>query len=90
MCYLGCQKIIEGSIFRGRDSIQNLLSDLDLGGPDDLRYDLRGRLRPLEAKIGFFALTLKLPINRCSQPSATRFSTILSPQEYVVSEYVCQ
>ena len=53
MCYLGCQKIIEGSIFRGRDSIQNLLSDLDLGGPDDLRYDLRGRLRPLEAKIVF-------------------------------------
>ena len=90
MSYLGWQKIIEGGIFRGRDSIQNLLSDLDLGAPDDLRSDLRGRLRPLEAKIGFFALTLKLPINRCSQPSATRFSTILSPQEYVVSEYICQ
>ena len=64
MCYLGCQKIIEGSIFRGRDSIQNLLSDLDLGGPDDLRYDLRGRLRPLEAKIVFFAEIFKSPKNR--------------------------
>ena len=40
---------MEGDIFRGRGSIQNLLSDLDLGGPDDLR----GRLRPSEAKIGF-------------------------------------
>ena len=55
MCYLWCPKIIEGSIFRGRDNIQNLLSDLDLGGPDDLRSDLRGRLRPSEAKIGFFS-----------------------------------
>ena len=57
MSYLGWQKIIEGGIFRGRDSIQNLLSDLDLGGPDDLRSDLRGRLRPSEAKIGFFLLS---------------------------------
>ena len=53
MSYLGWQKIIEGGIFRGRDSIQNLLSDLDLGGPDDLRSDLRGHLRPSKAKIGF-------------------------------------
>ena len=54
MCYLWYPKIVEGIIFRGRDIIQNLLSDLDLGGPDDLRPGLRGHLRPSEAKIGFF------------------------------------
>ena len=46
MRYFRCQKIIEGSIFRGRDILQNLLSDLDLGGPGDLRSDLRGHPRP--------------------------------------------
>ena len=50
---------MEGDIFRGRGRIQNLLSDLDLGGPDDLRSDLRGHLRPSEAKIGFFRTLLK-------------------------------
>ena len=39
---LGCPKNIEGSIFRGQDRTSKLCSDLDLGGPDDLRYDLRG------------------------------------------------
>ena len=38
--YFGCQKIIEGSIFRVLDRSQNLLSELDLGGPWNLRSDL--------------------------------------------------
>ena len=49
----GVPKIVEGPIFRGRDIIQKLLSDLDLGGPDDIKSDLRGRPRPSEAKIVF-------------------------------------
>ena len=48
----GVPKIVEGPLFRG-DIIQKLLSDLDLGTPDDLKSDLRGRPRPLEAKIVF-------------------------------------
>ena len=48
---LGCQKMMEGSVFRGLDRSQKLLSDLDLGGPGDLRSDLRGHPRPKIAKI---------------------------------------
>ena len=44
--YFRCQKIIEGGIFRGFVVNQKLLSDLDLGGPGDLRSDLRGHPRP--------------------------------------------
>ena len=43
----GVSKKNIGGIFQGRDIISNLFSDLDLGGPDDLRSDLRGHLRPL-------------------------------------------
>ena len=43
----GVSKNIEGSIFRGQDMTSKLFSDLDLGGPDDLRSDLRGHLRPI-------------------------------------------
>ena len=39
---LGVSKNIEESIFRGQDRTSKLFSDLDLGGPDDLRSDLRG------------------------------------------------
>ena len=49
--------------------------------------------RPFEAVRGqnrVFAEIFKSWKNRCSQPFAIRFSTILSPQEYVVSEYICQ
>ena len=42
----GVSKNIEGSIFRGQDRTSKLFSDLDLGGPDDLRSDLRGHPRP--------------------------------------------
>ena len=42
----GVSKNIEGSIFRGQDRTSKLFSDLDLGGPDDLRSGLRGHLRP--------------------------------------------
>ena len=38
----GVSKNIEGSIFRGQDRTSKLFSDLDLGGPYDLRSDLRG------------------------------------------------
>ena len=44
--YFRCQKIIEGGIFRGCVMNPKLLSDLDLGGPGDLRSDLRGHPRP--------------------------------------------
>ena len=43
--------MMEGSVFRGLDRSQNLLSDLDLGGPGDLRSDLRGHPKPKMAKI---------------------------------------
>ena len=46
----GVSKNIEGSIFRGQDRTSKLFSDLDLGGPDDLRSDLRGHWRPLHSK----------------------------------------
>ena len=37
----GVSKNIEGSIFRGQDTVLfNFFSDLDLGAPDDLRSDL--------------------------------------------------
>ena len=139
MCFLGCQKIIEGSIFWGRDWSQKLLSDLDLGGPGDLRSDLRGHPRPKIAKFvilaslkddhffilqgptwgrsrprpprsfeeatsiwpprpfeavrgqnRFFAEIFKLWIDQCSQSFAIRFSTILSSQEYVFYNDICQ
>ena len=40
----GVSKNIEGSIFQGQDMTSKLFmfSDLDSGGPDDLRSDLRG------------------------------------------------
>ena len=49
----GVSKNMEGSIFQGRDSTSKLFSDLDLGGPDDLRSSLRGHLRPLFEKCNF-------------------------------------
>ena len=39
----GVSKNIEGSIFRGQDMTSKLSSDLNLGGPDDLRSDIRPR-----------------------------------------------
>ena len=51
--YFHCQKTIEGGIFRGHDNIQKLLSDLDLGGPGDLRSNLRGRWRTIVKKLRF-------------------------------------
>ena len=42
----GVSKNMDGSIFQGRDSTSKLFSDLDLGGPDDLRSGLRGHPRP--------------------------------------------
>ena len=39
-------KNIEESTFQGQDSTSKLFSDLNLGGPGDLRSGLRGRLRP--------------------------------------------
>ena len=51
MCYLGYIKIIEGSIFWSRYWSQKLLSDLDLGGPGDLRSDLWGHPRSIIVKI---------------------------------------
>ena len=45
--FFGVSKNIEGSIFRGQDRTSKLFSDLDLGGPDDLRSDIRGHLRSL-------------------------------------------
>ena len=56
----GCQQIcaiilesqiIQNIIFRSHLSSPKLLSDLDLGGPYDLRFDLRGRSRPNIVKI---------------------------------------
>ena len=44
--YFRCQKIIQGGIFRGCVTNPKLLSDLDIGGPGDLRSDLRGHPRP--------------------------------------------
>ena len=43
----GVSKNIEGGIFQVLDITVKLLSDLNLGGPDNLRSDLRGHLRPL-------------------------------------------
>jgi len=43
----GVSKNIESSIFRGQYRTSKLFSDLDLGGPDDLRSDLGSHLRPL-------------------------------------------
>ena len=37
---------IEGSIFRGQDRTSKLITDLDLGVPNDLRSSLRGHPRP--------------------------------------------
>ena len=38
-------KLIEGVIFQGCIIYPKLLSDLDLGGPGDLKSDLRGQMR---------------------------------------------
>ena len=51
----GVSKNKDGSIFRGRDRTSKLLSDLDLGGPDDLRSDLRGHPRPQFKKSLFYS-----------------------------------
>ena len=52
--HLGCQKIMEGSVFRGLDRSQNLLGDLDLVEPGGLRSDLRGHHpRPKVTQIVF-------------------------------------
>ena len=49
------KKNMEGSIFRGQDRTSKLFSDLDLGGPDDLRSDLRGHPRPQLKKSLFYS-----------------------------------
>ena len=46
-------KTTEGFIFEGYLMNPKLLSDLDLGGSDDLKTDLRGHLRPLRPKLPF-------------------------------------
>ena len=46
MCKWKCQKIIEGRTFWSQYWSQKLISDLELGGPDDFSYDLRGQPRP--------------------------------------------
>ena len=46
-------KVMEGVIFQGCLLTPKLVSDLDLGGPDDLKSDLRGHLRSLRSKIQF-------------------------------------
>ena len=51
--HLGCQKIMEGSVFRGFDRCKNLLSDLDLVEPGGLRSDLWGHPRPKNTQIVF-------------------------------------
>ena len=51
----GVSKSIEGSIFRGQDMTSKLFSNLDLGGPDDLRSDLRGHPRPQFKKIAIYS-----------------------------------
>ena len=51
----GVSKNIEGGIFRGQDMTSKLFSDLDLGGPDDLRSDLRGHPRPQLKKSLFYS-----------------------------------
>ena len=56
----GVSKNIEGSIFRGRDSTSKLLSDLDIGEPDDLRSGLRGHPRPKFQIWLFLILRVKL------------------------------
>ena len=48
------KKNVEGSMFRGQDCPTKLFSVLDLGGPDDLRSGLRGRLSPKFQKWLFF------------------------------------
>ena len=50
MRYFRCQKIIEGSIFRGLDTSYNLLSDLRSFEAATSIRDLRGQPRPSEAK----------------------------------------
>ena len=41
--------------FRGQDRTSKLFSDLNLGGPDDLRSDLRGHPRPQFKKSLFYS-----------------------------------
>ena len=48
--------LMEGAIFLGCIINPKLLSDLDLGEPDDLRSDLRGQLRLLRSKIQFYTI----------------------------------
>ena len=54
-------KNIEGSIFRGQHRTSKLFSDLDLGGPDDLRFDLRGHPRPYIKKFYFLQSEGSIP-----------------------------
>ena len=54
--YFRCQKIIEGSIFRSCVMNQKLLSELDLGGPGDLRSDLQGYPTSEIEKFRFYSL----------------------------------
>ena len=51
----GVSKNIEGSIFQGQDRTSKLFTNLDLGGPDDLKSDLRGHLRPKLKKSLFYS-----------------------------------
>ena len=48
--YLSMPKVKEGAIFESYFINPKLLSDLDLGGSDDLKIDLRGQLRSLRPK----------------------------------------
>ena len=66
----GVKKLLEGSVFRGRDWSWKLLSDLDFGGPGDLRSDLQGHLRPKFAKTWLYPLQL-LPTWGHSRPRPT-------------------
>ena len=47
-------KFKEGYLFHGFLMNVKLLSDFNSGGPDDLKSDLRGRLRSLRQKIVYF------------------------------------
>ena len=52
------EEVMDEVIFQGYHMNLKLLSDLDLGGPDDLKPDLRGQLRSLRPKMPIFK-TLK-------------------------------
>ena len=48
------QKVTEIVIFQGSTINLELFSDLDLWGPDDLIFGLRGHLRSRSPKMSFF------------------------------------